>query len=170
MSFVTPLSKNTRPGAGLYRTTVELARDDANGQRQVIAPAGRLVFFQDVTEHNKPAILLPEKVVDNRWSFQSRGYLVEEENWPATLVPLLRQGFYSLKRDLNVGQGNTLPKGLLVQLGYTGNGEGVVFPGYLRPGNAIAFPAKGARISDLQFDALQVHEFMLLADQPGEAK
>jgi hypothetical protein len=154
------MSATQFPPPGLYRTTVPLP-----GKEQAV-PGGRLVFFQDRTDHGRPAVLLPKEVVDNRWVFHTQGYLVDSDEWPATLVALPRQGFYSLRKEIAVGGGQKLPEGLLVQLGFTPEGVAVIFPGYLEPGNAIRFPKQGAKLSDLYFDELQVHEFRLIAREP----
>lgn len=154
------MSASHLPPPGLYRTTIPLPTKEAQ------VPGSRLIFFQDTTDHGKPAVLLPKEVVDNRWVFHQQGYLVEDAAWPGTLVPLPRQGFYSLLREVPIGNGQKLPEGLLVQLGFTPEGVGVVFPGYLEPGNSISFPKQGAKLSDLYFDALQVHEFRLIAREP----
>jgi hypothetical protein len=154
--------------AGLYRTAVGLP-----GKEQAI-PAQRLVWLHPVTEAGKPAVALPKAVSDNRWTFQDRGFLIEDPAWVGTLVALPQQGFYVSRKELDLGRDPNgreikLPPGLLLQLSYTPNGEPVIFPGVLEPGNRIQFQARGARLTDLQLDAIDRVEFKLLAPPPQAA-
>lgn len=148
------------PTRGLYRTTVPL-----QGKEQAVA-AQRLVLFHETSAQGKPIVLLPNGVVDNRWSFHKAGYLVDDATWLRTLVPLPNMGFYTLKQTLNVGPGVDLPPGLLVQLSYTQGGEPVIFPGQLMPGNRIQFPSNGSRVTDLQLRLLEEVTFKVLAPPP----
>ena len=155
------MSESETPGNGLYRTTLPLP-----GKEQQV-PAGRLVYFHAKSDQGQPAVVLPHQVVDNRWQFGNQGFLVQDPEWPSTLIELPRQGFYTVTRELRIGQGVKLPEGVLVQLGFTAQGEAVIFPGVLEAGNRIAFQQAGAKISDLQLDALQVIDFKLLAPPPA---
>lgn len=151
------MTDDALPANGLYRTTLPLP-----GREQQV-PAGRLVYFHAQSDEGKPAVVLPREVVDNRWQFGNQGFLVQDAAWPQSLVELPRQGFYVVRRELRIGQGVKLPEGVLVQLGYTAQGEAVVFPGVLESGNRIAFQTAGAKVSDLQLDSLEVIDFKLLA-------
>jgi hypothetical protein len=148
--------------SGLYRTTLPLPE-----QPQAV-PEGRLVLIQVTPEHPHPVVVLPQKAVDNRWLFGNQGVLARDPAWLASLVPLPRQGFYTLTRDLEIGQGVRMPEGLLVQLGFTAQGQPVIFPGQLMPGNSIQFAARGALITDLQLEFLKVNEFRLISP-PADA-
>lgn len=148
--------------AGLYRTAVALP-----GKEQAIGPR-RLVWLHPITDAGKPAVALPKAVTDNRWTFQDRGFLIEDPAWVGTLVSLPQQGFYVSRKDLDLGRDPAgreikLPAGLLLQLSYTPEGEPVIFPGVLEPGNKIQFQARGARLTDLQLDSLERVDFKLLA-------
>lgn len=142
---------------GLYRTTLALPESPKS------VPEARLVLVQMTTEHPHPVVVLPNGVTDNRWTFGNQGFLARDADWLKSLVPLPRQGFYTLMRELEIGAGAKLPEGLLVQLGYTADGRPVIFPGQLMPGNFIQFASRGALIGDLQLDFLRVNEFRLLA-------
>lgn len=156
------MTASTRP-AGLYRTVLPLP-----GREKEI-PAQRLILFHPNTDAGKPAVVLPNGLTDNRWTFGNRGFPVDDAAWPDTLVPLPQQGFYITTRELAISPQVTLPQGVLVQVGYTQAGEGVVFPGFLQPGNVIAFEKSGARLSDLQFDGLRAIDFRLLVRAPAPA-
>lgn len=152
----------TRP-AGLYRTVLPLPGNEAQ------VPAQRLVLFHPASDSGVPAVVLPNGLTDNRWAFGNRGFAVNDARWPETLVALPPQGFYTLKTDLTLTETVKLPAGVLVQLGYTQQGDGVLFPGYLIPGNTIQFEKTGARVSDLQLDAFKAIDFRLLVRAPAES-
>jgi hypothetical protein len=155
----------THPQAGLYRTALPLT---VEGQPQPLA-APRLVLIQYVEGHEAPVLVFPKEVKDNRWTFQDRGMLVkEQEEFLKTLVSLPAQGFYKVSQPLQLGNNVTLPVGLLVQLGYTVEGRPVIFPAHLMPGNAIQFSSRGAPLSDLQLDMLEVNAFVLLTPPPEQ--
>jgi hypothetical protein len=145
---------------GLYRTLLPLPGNEAN------VPGQRLVLFNPTSEANVPVVAMPSGVEDNRWNFSPRGYPVRDPAWVDTLVELPLQGFYVLTGELVLSPQITLPKGVLVQLGFTQQGEGVVFPAYLEKGNRIQFDRNGAKVSDLQFALFGPTEFRLLA-RPG---
>ncbi|MBU6161757.1 MAG: hypothetical protein KGO50_11590 [Myxococcales bacterium] len=149
--------------SGLYRTTIALPESPKS------VPEARLVLVQMTNEHPHPVVVLPNGVTDNRWTFGNQGFLARDADWLKSLVPLPRQGFYTLTRELEIGAGSKLPEGLLVQLGYTADGRPVIFPGQLMPGNAIQFGSRGALIGDLQLDFLKVNEFRVLAPPPAPA-
>lgn len=142
--------------AGLYRTVLPLPGNEAQ------VPAQRLVLFHPTSDAGKPAVVLPNGLTDNRWLFGNKGFAVNDERWPDTLVALPAQGFYTLTGELTLSEQVKLPPGVLVQLGYTQQGEGVLFPGYLQPGNSIQFEKTGARVSDLQLDLFKPIDFRLL--------
>ena len=81
---------------GIYKTTV------ASKEEQV--PAGRLVSFT-ITEQGPPIVLLPASNTHNKWTFHTRGYLVEDSKFLDALERLPREGFYMLKATLSVGTG-----------------------------------------------------------------
>ena len=151
------MSEANVPSPGLYRTTMPLP---GKGDK---VPAGRLVYFADKTEHDKPAVLLPAKVIDNQWQFSTGGFLVEDAGWPLTLVKLPKQGFYRVQKAIYGPGGTQLPENLLIQLGYTAAGQPVAFPGTLAPGAQIHFAKKGMLLTDLQLDNVDVVDFKLFS-------
>jgi hypothetical protein len=153
------MATSNLPPCGIFRTTLPLEG------RETQVPSGRLVYFHNHSEQNKPIVLLPQANTDNRWTFQDRGYLVENNTWVNTMVPLPPQGFYLVKREISVAGGGSVSQGLLVQLGYNTNGEAILFPGTLEPGNRIQFPDRGVKLSDLQIDLLEPAAFRLVGPQ-----
>ncbi len=155
------------PACGLYRTVFPLPGNEA------AVPANTLVYFHNHSEAGPPQVQLPETARHNRWSFHKDGITVGDLDWTRTLVPLPKEGFYTVTERLWIGGGQTFPVGLLMQLGYTRQGQPAAFPGVLIDGGTIRFQRRGAIVSDLQVETLQRSDFKLLtlAPQPtdGEA-
>lgn len=154
-------TSSTLPPCGLYRTTLPLA-----GKEESV-PAGRMVYFHNHSDQEKPMVLLPKEVKDNTWTFQDRGYLVEAESWCNTLVKLPRQGFYVVREEITTASGGRMGAGMLVQLGYNASGAAILFPGTYEPGNRIQFPDRGMMISDLQTTLLDETTFKLIGPPAG---
>lgn len=157
---------------GLYRTLFVLSGHEA------AIPAGSLVYINDDTDGDGVEVLLPQTAKHNRWQFRPEGIPVSDEAWLSSLVPLPKEGFYHLTEHLWIGGGQTLPEGLLIQLGYTRQGQAAAFPGVLVDGGTIRFQRRGAIVSDLQVATLRRSDFKLLtpvqnpaatADTTGDA-
>jgi hypothetical protein len=149
------------PNCGLYRTSRALP-----GKEQAIT-AGRLIYFHNHSQKGAPLILLPANNAHNRWSFEERGYLVQDLSYCSTLTPLLPEGFYILKIPLRHGE-KTVPARTLVQLGYNRAGEPIAFPAQQEE-NRIEFPSQGLRPrGDTFFKDLEPAGFVLL--QTDESK
>ena len=149
---------------GVYKTTVAL-----RGKEEQV-PAGRLVYFHNHSEQGPPIVLLPASNTHNKWTFHTRGYLVEDEKFLASLQHLPREGFYVLKATLSVGSGGFLPEKSLVQLGYNAKAEPILFPGK-RIDNSIVFPTKGAGFKSHDiFKELEEASFLIQSDKPPESK
>ena len=139
--------------------------------RPAEVPARTLVHFV-TPEDGGPKVQLPNKAENNRWTFIERGHEVTDLNWASTLIPLKTEGFYRLTQDLWIGGGQKMPKGLLIQLGYTKEGQAAAFPGKVVDTNKIEFQRRGALISDLQTDSLEKADFKVVATEtrkPGDA-
>jgi len=149
--------------AGLHRTTL------AYPANPTALPAGRLVYIHHGPEHPLPVLVLPAKATENRWTFHEKGTPIDDEAWLASLVPLPNQGFYVVRRELNVARGVVIPSRLLVQLAYTAEGTPVIFPAQRAPKNSIRFAPRGVQISDLQLDFIEHQDFLLAASTNDEA-
>ena len=137
------------PPCGIYRTGAAL-----NGKEEQV-PAGRLVMFHNHSEQGPPLVLLPQSNTANKWTFHTHGFLVEDDEFVERMIPLMPEGYYILKEHIHVTEQEIIPDRTLVQLGYNGKGEGILFPGRFE-GNNIAFPEKGYGFkNDSIFDNLE---------------
>ncbi|MDX9724138.1 MAG: hypothetical protein RBU37_25545 [Myxococcota bacterium] len=137
------------PPCGLYRTT------RAIGKAQAI-PAAQLVMFHNHSEQGEPIALLPERNVNNRWQFASKGFLLDDAEEIASLEPLPREGFYVLKEHFHVDAKSVVAKGQLLQLGYNQRGEAIFFfPTQSQLANALEFPVQGLGVRAELLELLQ---------------
>lgn len=132
------------PPCGLYKTSVDIAG----------IPAGRLVYF-----HNHgtpgPGIYLPQSWTTNRAAFSPQGTTLPDVALAATLVPLAAEGLYRVEETFTCCEKNcmTYEPGLLVQLGYNGGAEPLLFlPVWTSAG--LAFPEVGQRIDTNRVEKL----------------
>lgn len=128
------------PPCGLYRTT---APHPAKPEQ---VAAGRLVHFHNHSSSGKPMVLLPQKNEHNVWAFQDKGFLIDDPAWVGTLEALPEEGLYTVANPLQLGE-RAVAAGQLVQLGYNGNGDAILFfPSKAASANALMFPEKGIRV------------------------
>lgn len=130
------------PRCGLYRTTRALP-----GHEDAI-PAGRLVYFHNHSESGLPRVIVPEHMVSNRWHFHNDGVLFRALSWAETLQRLPAQGFYVLRSGFEF-EGGAWPKGTLVQLGYSREGEPILFIAQRQAesrDNHLVFSERGVRL------------------------
>ena len=138
------------PACGLYRTTLPLP-----GQEEAI-PAGRLVYFHNHSDQNKPIVLLPKSNTHNRWTFHERGNLVEDADFILGLEPLKVEGYYRLREHFHPNQEEIVADDQIVQLGYTPDAEALIFfPKISSELNALIFPERGMKIPAQIYDLLE---------------
>ncbi len=132
------------PPCGLYRTGRPLKSNPEE------VPANRLVMFHNHSNRGIPFVQLPTHNENNTWYFSEYGPGIEDDDeFIEALEPLREQGFYFLREDLHTHD-RILPKYTIVQLGYTMEGDPIIFPGERMPeANAIQFPLVGYQFSDL---------------------
>lgn len=63
----------------------------------------------------------------NRWFWGKPTFPLRASSWAETLKPLPSEGFYTLPNDLTMDGGGRWLKNAIVQLGYNGEGRGIIF-------------------------------------------
>jgi hypothetical protein len=124
---------------GLYRTTQPLGTK---------LPAGALVYYHN---HGKPGpgIYPVERWSHNKAVFVTNGILVHDHRYPETLEALAPEGFYRVTREFTCCSQacTTFAPETLVQLGYNGRGEAILFsPSWSTAG--VHLPERGTRVED----------------------
>lgn len=132
------------PDCGLYRTRVPLEG----------IPAGRLVYFHN---HGDPGagVYLPSGWSLNRAQWHKGGTTIPDAAWALTLEPLAPEGFYRVREPFTCCEKRcrTYEAELLVQLGYNGEGQAILFvPEWTSAG--LAIPSTGNFIAQEQAKAL----------------
>jgi hypothetical protein len=124
------------PPCGLYRTTRELAG----------VPAGRLVYFHNHGEPG-PGLYLPQAWRLNRAQFAERGNTLPSPADASALEPLPPEGLYRVREAFFccAKQCRRFEPELLVQLGYNGAGEPILFVPEWTP-SGLAIPEQGSAL------------------------
>jgi hypothetical protein len=124
------------PPCGLYRTRAPIGA----------IPAGRLVFFHNHGEPG-PGLYLPSGWKRNRVELQQRGQTLDDPQLMQHLEPLPPEGLYRVlqpfhccERKCRLYEAETL-----VELGYNGDGQAIVFLPELVDG-MLAIPTNGTAI------------------------
>ena len=133
------------PACGLYRTTVAIGE----------VPEDRLVYFHNHGDPG-PGIYLPEGWEANRAKFSSRGQTLPDPSSVSELMPLTAEGFYRVKQAFHCCEKKCreFAPEMLVQLGYNGDGRGILFvPRWT--GDGFEVPERGTAIDDDRFEHLR---------------
>jgi hypothetical protein len=148
-------SKTQARDCGLYRATKPLPGHEDK------VPAGTLIYFHNHSTTNGPlpSVIPPDHNVHNRWHFHQEGAIdnVRSPSWVDSLEKIPEQGFYTLRRELGV-DGGSLPKGAIVQLGYTKTADPILFIARQRvvlSENDLYFSDKGVGIKREQLSILE---------------
>lgn len=135
---------------GLYRATKPIPAGD-----DFIAPP-RLVYYHNHSQQGGSMVVLPDSNEHNRWSFSEKGFLVDSAAFIEGLVPLKQEGFYRLREHFHPNEDEVVDKDALVQLGYNGVGEPIIFfPTTVKGENVLDFPSSGMRIPPNIYDLLE---------------
>jgi len=132
------------PEPGLYRTTQPYP-----GKEDQI-PAGVLVYV-GVNKDGVTFVVRPGQNRRNRWFWGEPTLPLRSTTWGQTLKSLPGEGWYTLPQELNLGEGGVWRKNAIVQLGYNGEGKGILFVGEDHEGetrNVLEFSDKGVMIED----------------------
>ncbi len=151
------------PPCGLYRTLVAIRAKGADGA----VPAGQLVFFHNHGDPG-PGIYLPTGWVANRAQFAANGMPLEDAS-AAQLEPLPEQGLYRVTREFHCCEKRCrrFEPELLVQLGYNGAGEAILFaPEWIE--GALAFPERGFPIDSQRFGSLSALKVPIVKRVPSD--
>lgn len=126
------------PSCGLYRTTVAIGE----------VPAGRFVYFHNHGQPG-PGVYLPRSWAHNRAAFDTRGVTLPSDDVASTLRPLPREGLYRVVESFTCCERRcrTFAPETLVQLGYDGEGRGILFDPMLGD-EGLTVPARGTVIDD----------------------
>ncbi len=146
------------PPCGLYRT------------RAPIGPiaAGQLVFFHNHGDPG-PGVYLPTGWVANRAQFAANGIPLQDLASAAQLEPLPEQGLYRVTREFYCCEKRCrrFEPELLVQLGYNGAGEAILFaPEWIE--GALAFPERGFPIDAQRFQSLAALKVAIVKRVPSD--
>lgn len=138
------------PACGLYKTTQSVPDySDA-------VPADTLIYFHNHSQEGPPIIQLPAQNRHNRWLFHTRGYLVSDHEYLATLQPMRREGLYRLREHFHPNSEQVVDENALVQLGYTRQAEPILFfPLVAEDANSLQFPTRGIKIDQRIYGLLE---------------
>lgn len=134
------------PPCGLYRTTRPLES----------VPAGRLVYFHNHGDPG-PGIYLPKDWSLNRARWHVRGVTVPDAEWSSSLEPLKPEGLYRVTERFFCCEKRcrSYEANALVQLGYTGEAEALLFVPEWAAGG-LGFPERGNRVGAEQLQRMQL--------------
>lgn len=137
------------PANGLYRTTTAMPGSEEG------FPAGVLVYVGE--KDGQKFVVRPGDNRRNRWYWGEPTTPLRSPTWSRTLKKLPSEGFYTLPDELVFDGGGRWLKNAVVQLGYNGEGKGILFVGESRDSateNALYFSDKGMLINDDLLDRL----------------
>ncbi len=139
------------PEPGLYRSTKPYP-----GHEEAL-PAGVLVYIGVRAGDAIPFVVRPSSNRNNRWSWTEPVTLLRSVSWAETLKRLPTEGFYTLPRDMALDGGGRWLRNAIVQLGYNGEGKGILFVAELHatePRNVLVFSDRGLLVTDALLDEL----------------
>ncbi len=132
------MKNDALPPCGLYRT-----RADIGG-----IPSGRLVYFHN---HGDPGagLYLPSGWKGNRARFANNGMTLPDASAARHLAPLPAEGFYRVAEPFFCCEKHCrrFEVETLVQLGYDGGGQALLFSPELVDG-LLGVPDRGTRVDD----------------------
>ena len=140
------------PDPGLYRTTQPYPGKEAE------IPAEVLVFVGVAPNGGLPFVVRPGSNRNNRWYWGEPTIPLRALNWAEKLVSLPPEGFYTLPEDVSTEAGGRWLKNAIVQLGYNGEGHGIIFVAEQHsdePRNLLVFSDRGRLIDDKLLRRLQ---------------
>ncbi len=101
-------------------------------------------------------VILPESNTNNVWKFSNKGFLVSDKAFIEGLQPLKPEGLYRFNAHFHPNENEVVNENALVQLGYNGSGEPIVFfPKKDAGSNTLEFPDSGMRIPPKIYELLE---------------
>ena len=88
---------------------------------------------------------------NNRWFWGEPTVPLRAVSWSESLVKLPPEGFYTLPEDIAFDGGGRWLKNAIVQLGYNGEGQGIIFVGEQHEGeeqNILKFSDRGRMVDE----------------------
>ena len=139
------------PDPGLYRTTEPYPGHEAD------FPSGVLVYVGQPQNGGVKFVVRPGENRKNRWFWGDPTTPLRSVSWAKTLKRLPSEGYYTLPEALELDGGGRWLQNAVVQLGYNGSGEGILFVAEQREAvddNALFFSDKGMHVADDLLDRL----------------
>ena len=139
------------PDPGLYRTTQALPGHESD------MPAGVLVYLGQDPNTGAKFVVRPGRNEKNRWFWGEPTTPLRSPTWAKTLRRLPPEGFYTLPETIELESGGRWLQNAIVQLGYNGEGKGIIFVGEQHDGderNVLNFSDKGMMVDDNMLERL----------------
>ncbi len=133
------------PDPGLYRTHKAYP-----GHEETI-PAGVLVYIGVPQNGGLPFVVRPGANRNNRWFWGEPTIPMRATSWAEGLLKLPAEGFYTLPRELTFESGGRWLANAIVQLGYNGEGRGIIFVAEQHEDeerNVLVFSDSGRMVDD----------------------
>lgn len=140
------------PDPGLYRTTQPYPGHEDD------FPKDALVYIGQRENGGQTFIVRPGENRNNRWFWGEPVTPLRSPTWAKTLKPLPPEGFYTLPETINFDGGGKWLKNAIVQLGYNGEGKGIIFVAERRDtddSNSLTFSDKGLMVDDAMLERLE---------------
>lgn len=101
-------------------------------------------------------VLLPDTNEHNKWSFPDKGFLVSDAEFIGSLVAMKPEGLYRVSEHFHPDDQHVVGKDALVQLGYNGVGEALIFfPSRVDGANSVEFPKSGMKVTEAIYELLE---------------
>lgn len=149
------------PNTGLYRTTEPMPGHEDE------FPKGVLVYLGEKDDGSK-IVVRPGQNRQNRWFWGEPTTLLRSPTWARTLKPLPAEGYYTLPSTITLEGGGRWLENAIVQLGYNGDGRGIIFVAEQRKNakdNALFFGSQGVLVDDEMLARLRWAPFLPKDDE-----
>ncbi len=146
------------PPCGIYRTRKAIKSIEV----------GRLVYFHNHGDPG-PGVYLPESWSHNRARFSANGTTVPDDFDPKSLLSLKAEGLYRVSAMFYccAKKCTKFEPDTLVQLGYNGNAQALVFLPEISP-RGMHLPERGSVVDDAELKNLSALKVVQSKDQQPE--